>query len=265
MRRPRGQLQARLLAERIFTLLLAALMTGACTTSSPPPTAASSAWKTHTDTKYGWTISYPPDWYVQPYDEDVGMQFIRGLLVSNAQHQFAHPDFGPNHSTSEWSMEGLPSDAVVLEIQDPMDELFARSDRRLPDTPLPLSLANAKWTSDNSRMWQPFRAGGTSYILRVYIGKGASPKQRDTAQQVVSSLSFQTPPSMPDVTGRHADLAVAYLVRRQLDPHVFNLDSGSVPGPCGVVFRQRPASGSPLASGTVIKLFVPLCDLPGGH
>jgi hypothetical protein len=176
-----------------IALMLVVLVTGACTSSSPSPTASPPAWKTYTDTKYGWTISYPPDWHVQPYAEMLGQTFIRGLLVSNTQHHFVHPDLGANSYTSAWSMEGLPSDAVVLEIQDPTDGGPPPLDNgRLPDTPLPLSMENAKWTSANSWKGQPFREGGTSYILRTNIGTGVSKDQKAAAQQVVSSLSFPT-------------------------------------------------------------------------
>jgi hypothetical protein len=154
------------------------------------------SWKTYTDAKYGWSLRYPSGWYVQPYDEDVAFNIhMQGALFSNVDHEFVHPDLGPNHLTSRWSTKELPPDAVMVDVQQ--QEADWRRPANAPDTPLPLSLDDVRWRNPVAQtrfvLW--FAEGPNRYILEGYIAPGASERDKSIARGIVASISFGSTPT----------------------------------------------------------------------
>ncbi|MBI4728557.1 MAG: hypothetical protein HY775_03535 [Acidobacteria bacterium] len=167
-----------------------------------PPREA--GWRTYRDAQLGWSMLYPPGWHAQSFDERRRV-WLRGALVSNIDHVFDHPAIKDGW-TSAWDMRGLPSSLVAVEFR-----LMVRGGpgRRSvpPDTPFPLSLDQAGSHGGGPEgaaeygappsLDLPVTVRGNAYFVTVWIGPGASEKDKEIARRVVESISFEADGGSP--------------------------------------------------------------------
>src|SRR5215211_2268741 len=153
------------------------------------PDIETSTWTAQGVPRLRLAFRHPPDWYLQPFDEQVGHVDFAGTVVSNVAHTFRHPELGPNEVTSAWSLEELPETAVAISIERLIGGL-ARPER-LPDTDRPIDLDAA----DVARLvggWEersmPIVVGGGSDYVRVWFGPEASERDREIARKIVGSI-----------------------------------------------------------------------------
>ena len=158
------------------------------TSESPGPTAEPSTGLAAYEDPAGWTISYPEDWSLGPFDEnDVRLSFS-GIVISN---------FAVEGGVLETSfLKDFPADGVVI-------ELFHRSGGPapigwLPDDTFPLSFdafdQNVQLASpqppDVTAYQKDFVANSFQYTMVVWVGPGVTDTDRDAIRSVVSSLTF---------------------------------------------------------------------------
>lgn len=157
----------------------------------------SGEWRTYRDPDYGWTIQYPPTWHIQHVADHKFEHDADGALLSNIDHEFRHPHI-TNGWTSMWDMREQPDNLIVIQFAHivAIHSGHCSSD----DTPLPLSLQNAKRSTpapdssygaprDERYMFVTAR-GDDHYILNAWIGPGASSEEVATAERIVASLDF---------------------------------------------------------------------------
>jgi hypothetical protein len=141
------------------------------------------------------TFDYPPEWYVQSFDEFIGHAGFVGSVVANIDHPFRHPDLGPNEHTSAWDLRDMSDDAVVISI-DQVDAIGYPDLEE--DTELPLNLGRAQRSEGGGRdryidrgwvqLWLPFIASGRGDSVFVWFGPDASDHDREVARRIVASI-----------------------------------------------------------------------------
>jgi outer membrane protein assembly factor BamB len=155
--------------------------------------ADTSDWRTYRDPELGWSVAYPPGWRLQAFDQEIGLlAAFRGVLVSNVDFRFRHPDLGDDAHTTAWDMRGIPAHAVVVEFH--FQSRFAGPNEK-PQMPFPLSLEDAQPSRDRPaygapqpRLFLPVR--GTSYAVNAWLGPDASERDREIARRMVASISI---------------------------------------------------------------------------
>jgi outer membrane protein assembly factor BamB len=153
--------------------------------------ADTSDWRTYRDPELGWSVAYPPGWRLQAFDQEIGLlAAFRGVLVSNVDFRFHHPDLGDDAHTTAWDMRGIPAHAVVVEFH--FQSRFGGPNEK-PQMPFPLSLEDAQPSRDRPaygapqpRLFLPVR--GTSYAVNAWFGPDASEQDREIARRMVASI-----------------------------------------------------------------------------
>jgi hypothetical protein len=138
----------------------------------------------------GAAFGHPASWHVQYVEESIGNAGMVAGVVSNLDRDLHHPEQGPGTSTSAWDLSDLPSDAVVISIED-VEVLVSPPG---PDDEFPVSLADAtplgstQFSSDADGMWLEFTLNGHHMGARVYFGSGSSADDQQIADRIVASI-----------------------------------------------------------------------------
>jgi hypothetical protein len=165
------------------------------------------SWPEGTVPQLGLSFRYPPQWRLQPFDENLAGGFV-GVLISDTDLVFHHPPVH-NGATSDWDMRGLPDDGVAIAIEH-ISGPGELGGSPVADTPLPLSLSDATPVphSTNPNLFTPppgpseqsglsFVLNGNSDDVTVFFGPDASDATRKAAAEVVASIA----PSVVRLTG----------------------------------------------------------------
>jgi hypothetical protein len=142
----------------------------------------------------GWTARYPDGWHVQEFSGPVGNISLSGAFFSNVAYDFHHPDLGPNDFTSAWDLSSFPRDGVAVDFE--RWEGGPMLSEPLPDTPLPLTLADTSAVhSSSTPEWGGQRTidvvhDGSRYMLNVWFGPDVSQEDRDIARLLVTTIAF---------------------------------------------------------------------------
>jgi hypothetical protein len=218
-------------------------------------------WETYRDGQLGWSMAYPPGWHLQTFDEG-GHGTFRGVLVSNVEFDFRHPDL-KDTGTTAWDMRGLPTHAVVVQFQ----YLLPRLERSgQPDTPFPLSLDDARPVRDRPaygapqpRLFLPVIAEGEpGYAVFAWLGPDTSERDREIAERIVASIRFVPygPPAsvvVPNLMGVSEGEAVKMLAEVGLLAEIqYQREAPRT----GQVMDSDPPSGSEVAAGSSVRLRV---------
>lgn len=174
------------------------------TVGEPPPgniapsqVPSTHEWRTYSDTELRLSLEYPESWFIQQFEDSCRI-VQRGVLVSNVEHTFRHPEIRSS-CTSAWDMRGVPPGLLVIEVRHfeggPSPTLAST-----PDTKFPLSLDDADVlttpASDAFGAPQPFFdlrfqvSRDNRYDLRVWIGSEVSSEDRQAAERIVRSVAF---------------------------------------------------------------------------
>jgi hypothetical protein len=150
----------------------------------------------YVDERHGWSMEYPEDWRLQVTESDAFEGEFEGALVSNIDHEFEHPDLGPNRSTTLWDMRGLPAGLVVVDVRAHMGGIGG------PANPAPfngqLSLDEFEEADLGEHAYgapQPVKtrvieSGGVRYTIWVYIGREGGASNHEAAAEIVASIAF---------------------------------------------------------------------------
>lgn len=139
----------------------------------------------------GIEVDYPSNWYLQPFDEDLGLARHSGAVISNVEHRFVHPDPSGTDSTSAWDMSGLPEGVIVLSFQ----QLDRHNFEAKRTTGFPLDLEDARVSRDDDtygapqpRYFIPFAVDGhLGSGVQVYIGD-VGPAERAAVERILASV-----------------------------------------------------------------------------
>ena len=151
-------------------------------------------WETYSDPRVGWSLRYPSRWHLQlaqPFE-------CQGdaVVVTNLDADLRHPDLGASSCTGFWDMRALPSNFAVVEIDVPND---MRPGRKISQRSTPLSLEDALDASSVARFGVPkgifipvYTDASHQYIVRMWQGPEASPRDSEIAEAIVRSIEFET-------------------------------------------------------------------------
>jgi hypothetical protein len=109
------------------------------TTEPGPP-----GWRTYRDRAHGWTLQFPDSWHAQPVTDRIFKYVADGILISNVDRRFKHADPGGTERTSAWDMRGLSPTLAAIQVSWSHTGFMEFIPCDLKDTPLPLSLDDAK-------------------------------------------------------------------------------------------------------------------------
>jgi hypothetical protein len=153
--------------------------------------ASSLTWTAWRDTRAGVSGRYPASWSRQVFDDDLGLATHTGVVFSNVPHHFEYPDLPEGSSTSAWDYEGLPDDAVVVEVSETVRFSFACKNT----TPFPLSLSDGHLAQDKPAYGAPPRLfisaciqGRNALDVHVLVFPDASARDRAAARDLVESI-----------------------------------------------------------------------------
>jgi hypothetical protein len=193
---------------RRFTVAALALVVAAVgsiglyqTLGARPTIIGAGAETTHyVDERSGWTMDYPSAWHLQTTKLDIFEGSFVGVLVSNVDHEFDHPDLGPNSRTSQWDMRGLPAGLVLIDVRDsqggirgpaPTDPFTDRLDLDAFETENPGRPAyGAPQPVHSTRL----ASLGHWYGIYVYFDSAATTQDVQAAHDVVASMRFAPEP-----------------------------------------------------------------------
>jgi hypothetical protein len=165
-----------------------------------PITGTSNQWPVGAVSGLGLSFSYPPEWRLQPFAGEIGTIYFQGMLISNTNLEFHHPDL-VNEVTSAWDLSDLPSDGVVISIERVSGGPPPMPGPPPSDTPLPLDFSNAKLLAPQpdpfgsspkpegtQERYLDFVLNGHGDEIRVFFAPDASAGSRSAAAAVVASI-----------------------------------------------------------------------------
>ncbi len=174
-------------------------------TNIRPVSGSPTDWPTGSIPQLGLSFRYPPEWRLQPFNENLAGGFV-GVLISDTDLVFHHPPVH-NGATSGWDMRGLPDDGVAISIEHISGPPLMNA-RKPADAPLPLDLSEARivphltktsFTPPPGRSEEHFLSfvlNGNGDDVRVFFGPHASAQSRKAAAEVVASI-VRTDPASP--------------------------------------------------------------------
>jgi hypothetical protein len=177
-----------------FVLLSVIFFAVSCT-SQPATVDPSPHNSIYTDPKLGWSWRYPSSWHLQTFSGMIGRGFLEGVLITNLDHGFHHPDCGTGCSTSLWDMHGTPDDLVAIELH-----CIAAGPQPRPsidNVTFPLSLADFNRSRTHPSygaplfLWKPLLVHGV-FAVYVWFGHEANAQQKTAASHIVSSITKPT-------------------------------------------------------------------------
>ena len=151
----------------------------------------------------GWSLAFPATWHAQSFSEkeDGGPYTLekRGVILSNIHHHFEWEQ-AENISWTPWfEMDGLPSTAVAVQVMYGSGGGFGIFCKH--DTPLPLSLKNAKaveYTPPgpgapnlHQRTLRFIYRGLPYHGVTLWLGPDASKADLAILEQIVGSISYE--------------------------------------------------------------------------
>jgi hypothetical protein len=151
-------------------------------------------WRTYTQVALDWSLRYPADWHIQPFEGNCGHDQGPGVLLSNIDHRFEHPEI-PNRCTGAWDMTGLPGDIVVVDLR----AYDGPGPPPRSDTRFPLAIDSLESATDprayrygapQPRLWRGVVIRGRHNVLYVWFGPDASDDDRTIAARIVSSVGY---------------------------------------------------------------------------
>jgi hypothetical protein len=172
-----------------------------------PVSLDESSWAGYRKPDQNWTLRFPPQWYLQPFEVSCLHWGGQGAIVTNVAHEFKQVK-GSNFCTSEWDMRGLPSTLVVVEVGrfggGPYLPPGCCGRTIPPDTPLPLTLDSAQTVTTKPGVEDPLDPygapqphfvipvvfQGSDYDVTVWIGHATSGVDREIARRIVASIEF---------------------------------------------------------------------------
>ena len=201
--------------------------------------------ESYRDPGYGWEMSYPSSWHLQPIDVCQGRGYCtRGALVSN----FDRAPGCDNCYTPAWDIANRPSDFVSVQFAWTCCALpMARSDH--PDTEFPLALdsradvAVKDLSSFRRGVWVD---GQLRFVLSVWIGADAPEESIRAADAIVGSMTKpvhagQYPLGVGEASEPVGDQQAS--VKARVEPAIFS--EGDAPrlvlentGPLGLFYSQ---------------------------
>jgi len=179
---------------------------------------------TYTD-PLGWSMRYPEGWHVTEF-KNVCMAGFTGALVADVPDAYRSP---VSENGCYWPprMNLLPPTAVVVEFDLMEGGPFSGATPTTPDTTFPLSFDDLQVVptpGPGPVMYTELVQvkGVDRYTLNVWIGPEASAADQETAQQIVSSITFGPSGSTtpPPATGTGSPARDAELPVIQVCPDV---------------------------------------------
>ena len=231
-------------------------------------------WPEGTVPQLGLSFRYPPQWHLQPFNEEIGAAGYRGVLVSNSDQGFQHPSVRPGSFTFAWDLRDLPADGVVISIENV--EGTPPPPSPIPDTPLPLSLSDARVlrhplanpaTSPygrTSERFLSFALNGSVDNIRVFFGPDASASTHRAAAEIVASIRSLSPAPSQSPTSPLSSEATPLNVQRlpgQVDP-VCDVTSTTADFGLGGPAPDRAYAFSRLVNGACLNLRASLAMAP---
>jgi hypothetical protein len=166
----------------------------------------SQQWKTYTDEEMSWSWRYPADWHQQSFENNLGLVTHEGALVRNLDHTFNYPHID-NGATSAWDMRGLPTNLVVVQIDQALRFQFECSGLgNIEPTDFPISLSDLELVrepADDRYGAPPRRFLGTcvpgtyGFNVNVWFGDAATTEDKEMAAEIVGSITPREPTDKP--------------------------------------------------------------------
>jgi hypothetical protein len=195
--------------------------------------APASNYSIYVDGKKGWSLRYPSNWHIQPYDDTIDGRFHqRGILVSNADLTFSHPACGTGCSTSAWDMSGLPDGGVVVNFEFAAGGLKGPITGH-PDTHFPLALEDLspvrligedQAPGVRARHKDIWVGGSASYTTWMYSRSPVTTAAMDAARRMIASI---TKPGTDVVTEHRYGWSLTYPSTWSLHSHAERQSTGS--------------------------------------
>jgi len=179
-----------------------------------PPADPTAVWKTYQNPFPRFAFRYPPTWHLQTFSER--NTNLRGTLLTNTDRDLQR---APNAGRSAvWDFRELPANIVVVEVHHDIGRATTARPGE-PDTPLPLSLDQAQVRPPDAAVAEfgvppalviPIRISGDDrYAVVVWFGQGASESDKESARQVVASLTFGSDGNEPLFDGTMSGWRIA--------------------------------------------------------
>jgi hypothetical protein len=156
------------------------------------------SWTSYSDARLGWSLQYPAVWHLQVVDPEATEVSCQGdaVVVSNFDGDLHHPDLGGASCTGAWDMRNLRSNFVIVQIEVPAD---VRPGPENSQRTTPLSLDDALQGRRLGRfgvpkgIWIPvYIDEGHQFFVRAWHGSDASQKDLEIADEIVTSIRFDT-------------------------------------------------------------------------
>ena len=147
---------------------------------------------THVDKRLGVQFEYPTAWYLQSFNNLVGMATHTGFILSSKNHYFQYPNLGLSRATSQWDMRTVPRDAVVVEVAETVRfEIRCKKTKNFPP-----ALEDAQKVGSGpsygapKRFYIPIcRKGLNGFHVFVWEFPESSITEREAAVSVVESIN----------------------------------------------------------------------------
>jgi hypothetical protein len=159
---------------------------------SPP---GSARWVAVGGTDAGWRLRVPRAWHVRLIDDSscAATAVRTGAFVSNVRFDLHHPDGTTSGKCngSRWVFAGFPRKGVAIQIE-PIALTFGLVEPQ-PDTPFPIGTADLRESGGirggpAQSYLVVWRDGEEVMNLQIYIGHGASLRDRSRAERILESL-----------------------------------------------------------------------------
>lgn len=166
------------------------------TPGQTPGAVVPDGWTTHLVRSAGFSLAYPPRWHVTPIRSSCATLGMDGAIVSNVP---LTADQSPSHNGFACSpnMKTLTPNGIVIMVGLFSGGPVILDQRLLADTPLPLTLDQLRPRTGVRRSVAVTFHGIPRYGVTAWLGAGASPADRASADAVLGTIRPWAPPE-PD-------------------------------------------------------------------